>query len=128
MKNKLILLNITLINILFFSSAQVSASDESTNNALHLGASTLIGGASQYYFQNWKYSMATCVSVGLAKEVYDEVDNSGFSKKDLAFDGIGCTLGVLATSLIWPNDKDSQNKLSFSMTNNEPSLYYKYSF
>jgi len=72
--------------------------------------------------------MAACVSVGLAKEVYDEVKSSAFSKKDLALDGIGCTLGVLATSLIWPNDKDSQNKLSFSMTNNEPSLYYNYSF
>lgn len=128
MKNKSILLNITLINILFFSSAQVSAGEESKDNALHLGASTLIGGASQYYFQNWKYSMATCVSVGLAKEVYDEVDNNNFSKKDLALDGIGCTLGVLASSLIWPNDKDSQNKLSFSMADNEPALYYQYSF
>lgn len=128
MKNKSILLNITLINILLFSSAQVSANDESTDNALHLGASTLIGGASQYYFQNWKYSMATCVSVGLAKEIYDEADNSNFSKKDLALDGIGCTLGVLASSLIWPNDKDSQNKLSFSMADNEPILYYQYAF
>lgn len=128
MKNKSILLNITLINILLFSSAHVSANDESTDNALHLGASTLIGGASQYYFQNWKYSMATCVSVGLAKEIYDEADNSNFSKKDLALDGIGCTLGVLASSLIWPNDKDSQNKLSFSMADNEPILYYQYAF
>ena len=128
MKNKSILLNITLINILLFSSAQGSANDESTDNALHLGASTLIGGASQYYFQNWKYSMATCVSVGLAKEVYDEADNRNFSKKDLALDGIGCTLGVLASSLIWPNDKDSQNKLSFSMADNEPILYYQYAF
>lgn len=128
MKNKSILLNITLINILLFSSAQISASDESTDNTLHLGASTLIGGASQYYFQNWKYSMATCVSVGLAKEIYDEADNSNFSKKDLALDGIGCTLGVLASSLIWPNDKDSQNKLSFSMADNEPILYYQYAF
>ena len=128
MKNKSILLNITLINILLFSSAQISASDESTDNALHLGASTLIGGASQYYFQNWKYSMATCVSVGLAKEIYDEADSRNFSKKDLALDGIGCTLGVLASSLIWPNDKDSQNKLSFSMADNEPILYYQYAF
>lgn len=128
MKNKLILLKIILVNILICSSAETVANDDATDNVLHLGASTLIGGVSQYYFKNWKYSMATCVSVGLAKEVYDEVNNSGFSKRDLAIDGIGCTLGVLASSLIWPNDKDSQNKLSFSVTHNEPSLYYQYSF
>ena len=107
----------------------IEAISKDNDNNLHVGVSMLIGGVGQYYLQNWKYSMATCLSIGLAKEINDEIDeNNAFDKKDLALDGIGCTLGVLATSYFWPNDSDSPNKLSFSMKDTETSLQYQYLF
>lgn len=121
------MLKIILINILIFSPIEAISRDN--DNALHLGVSTIFGGLGQYHLQNWKYSMPLCMSVGLAKEVLDEsVDNNAFSKKDLALDGIGCTLGVLTTSYFWPNNSASPNKLSFSMKKNETSLQYQYLF
>ena len=125
MKKMLIPLKIILINILIFSSVEAVSRDNEDN--LHLGVSMIVGGLGQYHFQNWKYSMAACLSIGLAKETLDEFDDdNAFDEKDFALDGIGCTLGVLTASYFWPSD--SPNKLSFLMKGNETSLQYQYLF
>ena len=120
-------LKIILINILIFSSVEAISRDN--DNSLHLGVSMIFGGLGQYHLQNWKYSMPACLSIGLAKEAFDEIDdNNAFDKNDLALDAIGCTLGILTTSYFWPNDSENPNKLSFSMTGNQTSLQYQYLF
>ena len=127
MKKNLRQLKIILINILIFSSVEAKSRDN--DDTLHLGVSMIFGGLGQYHLQNWKYSMAACLSLGLAKETIDEFDDdNAFSKKDFALDGIGCTLEVLTSSYFWPNGSDNPNQLSFSMKNNETSLQYQYLF
>ena len=128
MKNTLLLRKIVLANVLIFSSVGeiCAVEDETNDDFLHIGVSALVGGVGQYYLQDWRYSMATCLSIGVAKELYDKVDNKDFGKRDFALDAAGCALGVLATSYFWPSD--SPNKLSFSMRDDETSLQYNYLF
>ena len=128
---KNVTLKIILVNILLFMSEQIVTVEydkENNDDQYHIVVSVVIGGGAQYFLRNWKYSMAACLSVGLAKEVYDQVDYGGFSKKDLAKDAIGCTMGVLASSYIRPNDKNKTNDLAFSFSSTGAYLKYKYSF
>lgn len=67
---------------------------------LHLGLSTAIGYSTNYFIDNNLVKIGACVGVGLAKEVYDEIDYSGFSREDLVYDTIGCTIGVLTGDII----------------------------
>lgn len=62
---------------------------------LHAGVSTAIGAASYAYTEDYTTSMISCVAVGLAKEVYDEVDYGGFDEKDLMYDALGCATGII---------------------------------
>lgn len=61
---------------------------------LHLGVSTVIGGVTQYYTEDWKTSLTVCLGVGTIKEVIDYKGYGLFSGEDLAFDFMGCSLGV----------------------------------
>jgi hypothetical protein len=57
----------------------------------HFAVSAVIGGASQHYFKDYRYSIALCMSIGLAKELTDShIDN-----KDLLADALGCATGIL---------------------------------
>lgn len=60
----------------------------------HLAASVAIGGAAEWYFEDYATSMAICAGIGVAKEVYDEIDYGGFDAEDLAYDIVGCAIGV----------------------------------
>ncbi len=86
--NKLKLSILTLL-----VSGNVYAIDH--DKKLHLGVSTAIGAITQYQVDDWKTSMAVCSGVGLAKEVVDEVRYGGFDTEDLAYDIVGCSVGVI---------------------------------
>lgn len=86
---------------LLIASSQALAVEE--DKVKHFAVSGAIGASMQLYTENWKTSMATCVGVGLAKELYD----NGFSEKDLVADLVGCSVGVLLgdTALkVWSQD------------------------
>lgn len=86
---------------LLIASSQALAVEE--DKVKHFAVSGAIGASMQLYTEDWKTSMATCVGVGLAKELYDNV----FSEKDLVADVLGCSVGVLLgdTALkVWSQD------------------------
>jgi len=43
----------------------------------------------------WLYAHASCLAVGVAKEIYDEIDYGGFDMEDLAADAAGSLAGSL---------------------------------
>ncbi|QXN60125.1 hypothetical protein KUA24_58 [Vibrio phage HNL01] len=85
--------NLLLTTLLIFLPLTANALEN--DKKLHLGASFVIGGGVQWVTEDWKTSMITCTSIGLVKEVADEVSYGGFDTKDLAADVVGCTVGVL---------------------------------
>lgn len=91
LKKSLILL------ILFFS---INANAIEKDKVKHVSYSYVIGTGSELYFDNPIKSMTLCSSVGLGKEIYDQIDYNGFDHKDLMYDVIGCGLGVLTGNLI----------------------------
>ena len=60
---------------------------------LHLGVSTVLGFSTTLVIEDPVHAYAACMSVGLAKELYDQYDYGGFSTGDLAYDALGCALG-----------------------------------
>lgn len=75
----------------------VTAGDEYKPNEdklYHLGVSTVIGFSANYVMEDWRYALGACTAVGLAKEVYDQLDYGGASIGDLAYDVVGCAIGV----------------------------------
>lgn len=90
---------------LLIASSQALAVEE--DKVKHFAVSGAIGASMQLYTEDWRTSMATCVGVGLAKELYDQYDYNGFSEKDLVADVLGCSVGVLLgdTALkVWSQD------------------------
>ena len=67
---------------------------------LHFGVSTAIGAGAQVYHDNVLKSGLSCMGVGVAKEVIDEIDYGGFDEKDLIADAIGCAVGISGVKFI----------------------------
>lgn len=67
---------------------------------MHFTASSAIGFAVNGYFEDHQTALAACVTVGLAKELYDQVDYGGFSGQDLVADALGCGLGVVSAEYL----------------------------
>lgn len=84
---------------------------------LHLAASTAISGVSMVVTEgDWKTSLVTCGSVGLGKELLDEVIYGGFSGEDLAYDTAGCLLGIAVGDQalqLWKQDDTTGIQYSF---------------
>ena len=82
-----------------FLAAILLASTSTTaveyDKKLHFVGSVIIGSVTQVAVEDWRVSAATCMAIGIAKEVYDEYSYGGFDTKDLLFDAAGCALGVL---------------------------------
>ena len=110
---KIIKKGILLSTILFAFNASAIEKDKQK----HFGVSTAIGAASTYFFDDYRYSLASCFAVGLGKELYDEYDYNGFSGKDLVYDGLGCSLGVLTGEVI-----------KFNLTDNSAEITFNYKF
>ncbi|MFC3023714.1 hypothetical protein ACFODT_07745 [Vibrio zhugei] len=91
------------------------------DDAQHTGASFVIGAASEVYFNNLLYSNASCMAVGVAKEVRDEISYGGFSNSDLGYDLVGCVSGTLLSRFV-------MHGLSISANDNRFSLNYQLSF
>lgn len=87
----------------------------------HTGASFIIGAGSEIYFDNLLLSNATCMTVGLAKEVRDEIAYNGFSESDLGYDLVGCVTGTVLSRFV-------MHGLSFSASGNAFSLNYSARF
>jgi len=108
---RLFLLLSTLLSISF------SAYSIEDDKRKHLVISTAIGAGSSFIFDDYRYSLATCFSIGLAKEFYDQYDYGGFSKEDLMYDAIGCAIGVFSTEHV---------KLHFKKDSTVLSIQYKF--
>ena len=82
--------------LLFFSLFffQQSAHAIDNDKKLHFGASSGIGLSSTLVFEKPLNSFLACSSVGLVKEIYDEIDYGGFDEKDIFYNLAGCALGV----------------------------------
>ncbi|MCY9861313.1 hypothetical protein OTK49_02130 [Vibrio coralliirubri] len=89
-----------LAALTLFSVLSFSASAMDNDKIMHLTASSAIGFAANGYFDNHQDALVTCLSVGLAKEIYDEIDYGGFSGQDLVADAIGCGLGVVSAEYL----------------------------
>ena len=79
-----------LIVLLIIISTQANAIEQ--DKAKHFAASAVIGGVSQYYFNNWRYSSVVCLSAGIIKELTDSI----IDRKDLLYDAVGCSFGILS--------------------------------
>lgn len=60
----------------------------------HFGVSSVIGFGANYVFTDWRKAFGTCTTIGIAKEVYDQVDYGGGSVEDIVYDIAGCVVGV----------------------------------
>ncbi|SJL84123.1 hypothetical protein VPAL9027_02104 [Vibrio palustris] len=87
----------------------------------HTGASFVIGAASEVYFDNLLYSNATCMAVGVAKEVRDEIAYNGFSRSDIGYDLVGCVTGTVLSRFV-------MRGLSLSASSDRLSLNYQLEF
>ena len=102
-----------LIVLLIIISTQANAIEQ--DKIKHFAASAVIGGVSQYYFNNWRYSSVVCLSAGIIKELTD----STIDRKDLLYDALGCAVGILAYTTtnyilsVKPIDHGAQINLSF---------------
>lgn len=67
---------------------------------MHFTFSYAIGAASSHFISNPFTSLAACNSIGLAKEIYDEIDYGGFSKDDMIANFSGCATGMISYKLI----------------------------
>ncbi len=85
--NKLLLIGLVTLPL----SVQAVEKDKQ----FHLGVSAVLGAGLQYHTDDWVTSMTACSLVGLGKEIYDEYDYGGFDTEDLAYDVVGCGLGVV---------------------------------
>ncbi|BAV80936.1 hypothetical protein [Vibrio phage RYC] len=81
----------------------------------HIAVSTVISSGVQYTYDDWKLSMASCMAVGLGKELYDEYDYGGFDEKDLVADLAGCTLGTFVTKGLTSWYEDGTLYLNYEM-------------
>ncbi|KPM97528.1 hypothetical protein AOG25_13735 [Vibrio alginolyticus] len=72
-----------------------ASADWEKDKKLHFAASTGIGLASGALIEDWKLSTSVCLGVGLAKEVYDEIDYGGFDEKDMLANAGGCVTGLI---------------------------------
>ena len=79
----------------FNSYAQVD------DRILHTGVSVVVGSATLVTTGSKSLAYATCAAAGIGKEIYDEVDYGGASVKDLAFDAIGCFVGIEGTAQVY---------------------------
>ncbi|ARN69949.1 MULTISPECIES: hypothetical protein [Vibrio] len=89
-----ILKTLTLSLSLVFASNALSANVDD-DKILHFGASTAIGFASQSFFEDKDSGFYTCAAVGVAKELYDEVDYGGFDTNDMVMNLVGCAVGTV---------------------------------
>ncbi len=81
---------------------------------LHFKYSAGIGAASQLVTGNTYTSLAVCGGVGLAKEIYDEIDYGGFSKNDMLANAIGCVVGVYGIKVVgWSLNLHSQSGTTY---------------
>ncbi|MEA5357590.1 hypothetical protein VB319_27035 [Vibrio parahaemolyticus] len=80
--------------LLFVSENALSANVDD-DKILHFGASTAIGFASQSFFEDKDSGFYTCAAVGVAKELYDEVDYGGFDTNDMVMNLVGCAVGTV---------------------------------
>jgi len=83
-----------LISLLLCSS--LATAEIQNDKKLHFLGSTAIGAVSQTAFEHQGYSWATCMGVGLAKELTDDY----IDKKDLYADALGCALGIYSIKII----------------------------
>ncbi|MBF9003183.1 MULTISPECIES: hypothetical protein [Vibrio] len=115
--------SIMLVIYCGFFSTIANANDWYSQNddKQHTGASFVIGAASEVYFDNLIYSNATCMTVGLAKEVRDQIAYHGFSKSDLGYDAVGCITGTLLSRFV-------MRGLSLSASGNSFALNYTAKF
>lgn len=70
-----------------------------SDKKMHFAVSAGLGFAANSIMDDYRYSMASCMAVGVAKEVYDEIDYGGFSEKDLVADLLGCGVGVVVNEV-----------------------------
>lgn len=85
-----------LLALLILVSTTANAVDY--DKKLHFGASTTISALTYVYTESWETSLSVCMTIGVAKELYDEYDYGGFDTKDLIFDAAGCVIGVIVGS------------------------------
>ncbi len=85
-----------LIILALFSNAAVADYDFSPaeDKLKHLGVSAAVGFGANYVISDWRKAFGACTAVGIVKEIYDENDYGGGSVEDIAYDLVGCAIGV----------------------------------
>ncbi len=73
-----------------------------TDLVLHASVSFLLAFFFGLILKASQWAIALTMIIGIGKEIYDmhKPNPTGFDKKDLLFDGIGCILGYLIALII----------------------------
>ena len=90
---KIITASLVVVSI---SASQAMEEDK----AKHLAVSAGLGFAANTVFDSHEVALASCMGVGLAKELYDEYSYGGFDGRDFVMDSLGCALGVVSSECI----------------------------
>lgn len=104
------LLLILIVTFMTAPTASAIEQDKALHYGVSLGVSTVATVALNHYNVNQSAykGFGICMGVGLAKEIYDEIDYGGFDEKDLVADAAGCftgsILGVTWIKLYSEND------------------------
>jgi uncharacterized protein YfiM (DUF2279 family) len=94
-------LNLTILALTFTIPFSLkSYAEVEYDKKLHAGVSAVIGSVSQVVTKDTLKSSTICMSLGVAKELYDEVKYEGFDEKDLLADTIGCAVGILGVKSV----------------------------
>lgn len=93
-----ILKKVAITSLIGLICVGASAMDE--DKMKHLATSTVIGFTANGIFQTYEAALASCIAIGVAKEVYDQIDYRGFSGSDLAADALGCGIGVVSSEFL----------------------------
>lgn len=104
-----------LAAILIAMSFNATAAHMQDDKAKHMTGSAVIGGLAQYAFDDTTAAMATCMGVGLGKELYDQYDYGGFDAKDLVADGLGCAIGIAGVKAITISIEDDVTSINYQI-------------
>ncbi|WP_375753314.1 hypothetical protein [Vibrio sp. HN007] len=98
----MVAIKLILLGFVISLLSEKAFADIEEDKKLHLGLSAALGYGTQMVTQDWITSFGVCVAVGAAKELYDKMDYGHASSADLAYNTVGCAMGVGLNHLVGP--------------------------
>ena len=90
----------TFLGVLLSLFSLSASAEIEQDKMLHFGVSSVIGFGTNYVVSDWRKSFGICVTIGAAKEIYDEDDYGHGSMEDIGYDIAGCIVGIAASETL----------------------------